>query len=587
MSITIGDAILYIIGDAKQLDGTLKGVQGKIDKSLDGIQNSLNTWGNRLTVGLTLPIMALTKTALDHASSLNETIDKSRVVFEDSADEVEKFGDNAAKAMGMSKNTAMSAAATYGNLLRAVGVTTDKSAEMSMTLVQLAADLASFNNMDPTIVLDKLRAGLTGESEPLKVLGININEVRLKQKALELGLWDGVGALSASAKAQAAYAIMLEDSALAQGNFADTADSAANQANTLNSELEDLSATMGTKLLPLQRKLQGWGITLLEYFDELPESTQNVILGFIGFAAAAGPVGKALELLISPLKWIIRAAIPWLIKTAIPGLASGLAAGFGAISAPVWILIAAIGLLVALIYFLWDDVSKTLSMLAELSTAIIKRIAHDWFVFIYTIIRFMQDMASTVMFSFDQLFGGAYDTFMMIADIIAASLKRAGYEIDEFWEKIKDFARNLVNNVKSWFREVGSSIVNGIWEGIKSGWDWLTNMISSNMDSLLASVKEKLLIKSPSKLFANEVGAPMAQGIGVGFQQEAIQAVAQMAQMMTGMPGALVGAQSGSISIGHVEYHGRFSQSELAFLDRRQERMAENVTLKALRRMNR
>lgn len=66
---------------------------------------------------------------------------------------------------------------------------------------------------------------------------------------------------------------------------------------------------------------------------------------------------------------------------------------------------------------------------------------------------------------------------------------------------------------------VGRGIVQGIWNGIQSGWEWLKSNISASMDSLLAWVKAQLGISSPSKLFAEAVGLPIAQGIGQGFQR--------------------------------------------------------------------
>jgi hypothetical protein len=76
---------------------------------------------------------------------------------------------------------------------------------MSTKFVGLASDLASFNNTDPAQALDALRSGLTGETEPLKQYGINLNDAALKQEALRLGLDASGPTLSASAKAQAAY----------------------------------------------------------------------------------------------------------------------------------------------------------------------------------------------------------------------------------------------------------------------------------------------------------------------------------------------------------------------------------------------
>jgi len=177
----------------------------------------------------------------------------------------------------------------------------------------------------------------------------------------------------------------------------------------------------------------------------------------------------------------------------------------------------------------------------------------------------------------------------MLAELAGAIFKRMIDDIINWSKQIMDWvkktATTLGRNAKVWFQSVGKSIVTGLWTGVKNSWNWLTSQISSNMDSLLNSVKSKLGISSPSQLFADEIGAPLAQGVGAGFQTEALNAVAQMAQVLSGVPTVLAGAGGGNISIGHVEYHGRFSQSELAYLDRRQERMAENVTLQALRRL--
>lgn len=119
------------------------------------------------------------------ASDLSETVSKVGVVFEDLSGEMLKFGDTSASALGMSKEEALAAAATYGNLFRAMEINTSASFDMSQGLVTLAADLASFNNMDPTMVLDKLRAGLSGETEPLKTLGVNLNAALIEARALQ------------------------------------------------------------------------------------------------------------------------------------------------------------------------------------------------------------------------------------------------------------------------------------------------------------------------------------------------------------------------------------------------------------------
>ena len=184
------------------------------------------------------------------ASDLAETVSKTSIVFGDSANDLMDWAKTSATAMGMSKNSALAAAATYGNLFRAMGITEKASATMSKKLVILAGDLASFNNMNPTEVLDKLRAGLSGETEPLRTLGVNLNQALIEERALELGLWDGVDAIDAAAKAQASYSLILEQTTLAQGDFARTADGLANQQRILAAQWEDLKTTLGTAFLP-------------------------------------------------------------------------------------------------------------------------------------------------------------------------------------------------------------------------------------------------------------------------------------------------------------------------------------------------
>lgn len=84
------------------------------------------------------------------------------------------------------------------------------------------------------------------------------------------------------------------------------------------------------------------------------------------------------------------------------------------------------------------------------------------------------------------------------------------------------FVTNLVDGVKSLpdkFKEIGSNIVSGIWNGISSGWNWLVDKVKSLADSLFQGAKDALGISSPSKVFAQEVGRWIPPGIGVGMEK--------------------------------------------------------------------
>lgn len=104
-----------------------------------------------------------------------------------------------------------------------------RAGNMSKAMVTLAADMASFNNASPEETLQALRSGLAGETEPLRRFGVFLNEARIQEAALRLGLVKQGEKLSAAAKAQATYSIILKDTNDAQGDFAKTSDSVANK----------------------------------------------------------------------------------------------------------------------------------------------------------------------------------------------------------------------------------------------------------------------------------------------------------------------------------------------------------------------
>jgi hypothetical protein len=191
---------------------------------------------------------------IDPAKDLAETMNKVGVVFGDSAEQVEAMGKIAASSLGISKQAAMESAGTFGNLFTSMQISREESADMSVGLVQLAADLASFNNASPEDVLLAMRSGLIGEAEPMRKFGVMLSQAALEEEALAKGLWSGKGALDAAAKAQAAYSLMLKQTTNAQGDFARTSEGLANRQRVLSATVTDLKASIGTSLLPVMEK---------------------------------------------------------------------------------------------------------------------------------------------------------------------------------------------------------------------------------------------------------------------------------------------------------------------------------------------
>ena len=191
------------------------------------------------------------KSAISAASDYGESLSKVQQVFgpKQSA-EIEAWAKRSADAFGQSSKQALEAAGTYGNLLTSFGLTSDQAGFMSQNLVGLASDLASFNNTSPEEALQALQSGLTGEMEPLKRYGIALDDASLKAKALALGIADGKAQLTPAQKAQAAYALILERSKNAQGDFSRTSGGLANQQRIFAARIDDLKVKIGQALMP-------------------------------------------------------------------------------------------------------------------------------------------------------------------------------------------------------------------------------------------------------------------------------------------------------------------------------------------------
>lgn len=202
-----------------------------------------------ITLGTATAFSQIEK-AIGAASDLNEQVAKSRQIFGPASRAIEDWAQTTASSMGISERAALSATGTFGNLFRVIEVAPQQASEMSRTLVQLAADLASFNNASPEDVLVAIRSGLIGEAEPLRRYGVLLSEARVQQVAMAETGKRTASALTAQEKALARYQIILQDTQAAQGDFARTSEGLANQSRTLRANMDDLSADIGGLLVP-------------------------------------------------------------------------------------------------------------------------------------------------------------------------------------------------------------------------------------------------------------------------------------------------------------------------------------------------
>ena len=190
-------------------------------------------------------------------SDAEETENVTGLAFGAMKGEAEKWAASFAASTGSSRFESVELVSDLGLIVKGMGFTEEASLGMSSRMVELAADMASAKNVPLDVALDKIRAGLIGESEPLRTMGVLLSEARVKQEAYSSGLAETGSELTNTQKVQARMNIILADSSAMHGDLINTQGSVANQWRAIKNQVFDAATAMGQKLLPVAGKVLG------------------------------------------------------------------------------------------------------------------------------------------------------------------------------------------------------------------------------------------------------------------------------------------------------------------------------------------
>ena len=210
---------------------------------------------------------------IKNASNLQEVQNVVDVTFEESAGIINDWATKAASAYGMSELSAKQYTGTIGAMFKSMGLADEQVLSMSSDMVGLAGDFASFYNLEHEEAFNKIRAGISGETEPLKQLGINMSVANLEAFALSQGIDKSYNSMTQAEQATLRYNYLMSVSADAQGDFARTSGSYANQLRIAQLNMENLATGIGAKLLPICNEA-------LTIFNGMFSGTMDVSTGF-------------------------------------------------------------------------------------------------------------------------------------------------------------------------------------------------------------------------------------------------------------------------------------------------------------------
>lgn len=187
--------------------------------------------------------------AVGLGSDITEVENVVDVAFGSMAAKAYEFASTATEQFGLSGLAAKEYSGTMMALLKSSGVAQGAAANMSTTLAGLAGDIASFYNIETDEAFYKLRAAIVGETEPMRALGVNMNIVNLEAYAMSQGITKAYTDMTLAEQSLLRYNYLLAKTGDAQGDFARTSLSWANQVRLLRLNLQSISAVIGQGLI--------------------------------------------------------------------------------------------------------------------------------------------------------------------------------------------------------------------------------------------------------------------------------------------------------------------------------------------------
>lgn len=272
------------------------------------------------------------KTGIDYASDLAEVQNVVDVTFGSATEAINSWSKECLAAYGMNEVSAKRYAGTIGAMLKSSGLAGDAIVGMSKDMVGLAGDMASFYNLDLETAFEKIRSGISGETEPLKQLGINMSVANLEAYALSQGITTAYNEMSQAEQVMLRYNYLMSTTADAQGDFARTQDSYANQTRLLSESWLEFTGVMAEQLLPVLTTIVSWLNNIVAFLTENADMVSAVL---VGLATTVGILAVA---------WVVHAAAQWLAVAANQALIVSL------LSNPILWIALIIGVLVAAMY---------------------------------------------------------------------------------------------------------------------------------------------------------------------------------------------------------------------------------------------
>lgn len=438
----------------------------KAGQKMKAVGDKISSAGKTLSTAVTLPLVGIGTAATKMAMDAVESENLFEVAMGGVADDARKWSEETSKALGLNAYNVRNNMATYNAMLTSMGLTSDESLKMSEGLTQLSYDMASFYNLKPEEAFEKLKSGISGEAEPLKALGILVNDTTIKTYAYTHGIAKQGQELTEAQKVQARYGAIMEATKNAQGDLARTMDSPTNKLRIMKEQAQQIGIQFGQILIPILEKLIAVIKPLMDRFQGLSKEQQELIVKIALVAATVGPVVMVIGKVVSVVGTMSSAFGAISGAMAAAGGASGaVGAAIAAITGPVGIAIAAVAAFIAIFVLLFKNNENFRNSVITVWNQI-KAIMAGVFEAIKTLIQ-----------AFVQVAGAIWQKYG--ADIIAV--------ISVAFNVIASVVATTLNAIKN-IIQIVTSLIKGDWQGVWEGIKNLTQNLWNGIQSVISGV---------------------------------------------------------------------------------------------------
>ncbi|KAA3405059.1 hypothetical protein F1904_11690 [Akkermansia muciniphila] len=266
----------------KRVDGMVSHTEkasGKMNSAFSKIGNVI---GLVLGVKAVKAVLSLGKEAIGLASDLTEVQNVVDTAFGSMSGQVEEWASHSIEQFGMSKLAAKQTASTYMAMSKGLGMAGQAAADMAMDVAGLTADVASFYNVSQSEADTALKSIWTGETESLKKFGVVMTQTNLQQFAYQQGISKSIAKMTQAEQVQLRYKYVTQQLSIAQGDFAKTSDSWANQTRILSERWKEFLSLMGSGLIQILTPVLKMLNTVMSGLIAFAQTFSSVINGLFG-----------------------------------------------------------------------------------------------------------------------------------------------------------------------------------------------------------------------------------------------------------------------------------------------------------------